>query len=42
MGEGGQMGKSTYTVRGVVASVHVRTMGGEGVKFLLLWCVRTN
>ena len=37
---GDQMGKSTYTM-GVITSVHVHTMG-EGVKFLPLWCVRTN
>ena len=30
------MGKSTYTVRGVVASVHVRTMGERDQIFAIL------
>ena len=36
------MGKSTYTMRGVVASFRVRTIGGGGVKCFSFWCVRTN
>ena len=39
--EGGQMGKGTYGIGGVVANAHVRTMG-KGVTFLLFWCVCTN
>ena len=34
------MGKITYAM-GVTTSVHVRTMG-EGIKFLLFWCVFSN
>ena len=32
-GGGGQVGKSTYAIRGVLVCLPVRTMG-EGVKFL--------
>ena len=39
---GGLLGKEYVRSGGVVASVRVRRMGGVGVKFLLLWCVRTN
>ena len=41
MGGGAQRGKSMYAM-GVLASVHVRAMGGGRVKFLPFWCVRTN
>ena len=34
--------RSTYAMKGVVVSVHVRTMGGEGSNFGHFVCVRTN
>ena len=39
MDGGGQMGKRTYTMGGVVANVNVRTMGeGEGPILAILVC----
>ena len=38
---GGVDGNEYVRNLGVVACVRLRTIG-EGVKFLLLWCVRTN